>query len=67
MKKIILAVTSLLVIFSASSYAELENYFVKQDAKAVTQVAKSNPDDTQSVNAPFKTDILNQDPRITNN
>lgn len=63
MKKVILAVTSLLVVFSASSYAELENHFAKQDAQVKTPIVQST---NQSVDAPFKTEILNVDTHITN-
>lgn len=63
MKKVILAVTSLLVVFSVSSHADLKNYFVKQADQTKTQIA---PSTNQSVDAPFKTQFLNENMHITN-
>lgn len=61
MKKIILAITSLFIVFSSYSYAEHTNYYVQQEAKQKTQINK-----TQSQEKPFITPHLNENSRVNN-
>lgn len=63
MKKIILTMTSLFVLFSAASHADLTNYYVKQEQ--AQKQTKINTESSQQQQ--FKTAVLNVDSHVTNN